>query len=258
VKNIKYIKSSQKSELGFTSIYFIFFTSLLLIFSILFNIVFYASQSKDAFRKQCLNSAIDLEKDIINYEKDILLLNIPSTLLRAQMAQALLALATVPWPANLAILVEIEEINLEQENLDTIQKNAIRIANQAIAIKYAKLIVDTNTIGNGLTSSWSKYLTGLQLTYSDHFPQLSIQPDLNTIAPNYRLTNDYIKNQSVELKWRNFFWFTGWTKKILNINLFGKELNAAPLLPNEYNLICLIQAERTITEWKLEINLDKY
>ncbi len=256
--NVKTIKNITSSENGFTSIYFILFITLLLAFSVIFNIIFFASQSKDAFRNQCLIAAVDLEKDIINYENEFLLLNIPSTALRIQLAQAYIKLAAVPWPANLAILIEIEEINLAQEKLDQLQLRTINAANLAITLKLNRLITEINSSGLKITSLWSKYVGGFQTAYPANIPQLAVKPDsIGGLAPNYILTSDYKKKQSVEVKWNHLFWLTAYTHKILNVNLFGQELKAAPNSSTKYSLTCLVEAERTNLEWQLKIKLDR-
>ncbi len=242
------------SKNGFINVYFTFFLSLLMMFMFSFGFVFYASQSKEAFRKTCVTQAVDIQKRLIKAEKQLFALNSVSTLLRAHLTALYAILPVSVPPTTAATLAAIEEVKLLQTDLELAQNAIIKAAETDIAMRYGKMFFQANKENFEFMKSWSNFLYILTATVPVHYPQLAVRPDSwGGTAPNYELENDFETKQRVELKWHNFFSINQHVQKILNPKGFFGE----PAILN-YELVCKIQPERRETTWDLNISLGKH
>ncbi len=252
-----FFSKSSRLQSGFVNIYFTFFLSLLMMFMFSFCFVFYASQSKEAFRKICVTQAVDIQKRLIKAEKQLFALNSMSTMLRVKLITLYAALAISIPPTTAAVLAAIEQVKILQHDLELAQNAIIKAAETDIAMRYGKMFFQANKENFEFMKSWSNFLYILTATVPVHYPQLAVRPDSwGGIAPNYELENDFVTKQRVELKWHNFFSINQHVQKILNPKGFFGE----PAIMN-YELVCNIQPERKETTWSstwdLKISLGK-
>jgi hypothetical protein len=248
-----YFSKNLKSNAGFFKLYLLFFISLLATFMFAFGFIFYASQSKESFRKVCITQATELQKSLITSEQKLFLLNTPSTILRLQLAALYASLLVTPPPADIGLISEIEETESLQEQLDQTQKMIIKTAQAKALIDFTKLVTESNANNLDLKKNWTFYLYILTATLPLHLPQLAVRPDsLGGTAPNYELETDYENKQRVELKWHNLFSLKQNAQEILRPSGFFNEASVF-----NYELICNIQPERRNSAWGLKINLGK-
>lgn len=194
------------------------------------------------FRSVCLMESANLQKKIIDFEKQLFLLNELSTALDLQMKLALAQLAITP--GNLTVLGKITEIRIRQFRLDRIQRGIITAGKTAIITEListkAKILTNTRE----LSSFWAIYL-GSVYSVDAFRTELAVQPRTSGIAPNYELKPDYKAMQTVAYNWQFNYFTKPEGQKIVNSQ-------------NAFSLSCAIQPDRKDDLWTLEIQKDRY
>ncbi len=250
----KYSFSKGNTESGFFLLQFLFFIVLLSSFVFCLSFIFYASQSKDAFRLACATSAVELQKNITHAEKILFTMNPLSTTYRLQIKILQVALLAAPPPQKPAIITQLEKVYSQQNQLDLLQKKTIQNANLFIDFEYKKLISSTHNNNREIGLLWRQFLNIFFQVYSIQQPALAIRPDsIGGNGPNYEFDLQRIDHQSVVLKWQNIF-----TVKELTQKIFKPLAPQNERLKIKYGLICSVGIERTLSKWQLKINLDKF
>jgi hypothetical protein len=248
-------KKSGLSDSGFFSVYFIFFTSTLFMLFFSIGLLVFTSQSKDAFRKKCITDLVETQKHIISSEKKLLALNMPSTLLRIAKAAAYTALIITPPPADIAILVELEEIETAQEALDKTQIALIKATEVRANLELGNTLIEINQQNQKIKKSWFNFVNSYSsyVVTPPHIFKLPVRKDSwGGLAPNYELETDFESKQKLVLYWHNIFSVLESAQQLLNPKgFFGESLKIA------YGLSCSVQPERKGDKWDLKINLDK-
>jgi len=110
--------SIKNSESGFFLMQFLYFVILLSSFVFCFGFLFYASQSKDAFRKTCATTAVELQKKIVLSENRLFALNTLSTAYRLQIKTLQALLIAAPPPQKPPLVAQLEKVYAQQNQLD--------------------------------------------------------------------------------------------------------------------------------------------
>ena len=233
---------------------FLYFVMLLSSFVFCFGFLFYASQSKDAFRRTCATTAVELQKKIVLSENRLFAFNTLSTAYRLQIKTLQALLIAAPPPQKPPLIAQLEKVYAQQNQLDKLQKKLIQDANLFGGLEYKKLITQTENKNHEIRKLWSTYLNIFTQVRTAQEPLLAVRPDsIGGRGPNYEFDEPHINNQSVVLKWQNIFTVNEMIQKIFRpVNLQNESLKI------KYGLICSIGIERTISKWQLKINLAKF
>ncbi len=233
---------------------FLYFVILLSSFIFCFGFIFYASQSKDAFRKTCATTAIELQRTIVLNEKRLYSLNTLSTAYRLQIKSLQALILVAPPPQKPPLMAQLEKVYLQQNQLDQLQKKLIQESNLFVGIEYKNLVSKTMHTNNEISHLWSTYLNIFSNVHMGQSPVLAVRPDsIGGRGPNYEFDEPHINNQNVVLKWQNIFTVNEMIQKI-----FRPLTQQNESLKIKYGLKCTVGIERTISKWQLKINLDKY
>lgn len=233
---------------------FLYFVILLSSFIFCFGFLFYASQSKDAFRRNCATKAIELQKNIVSIEKRLFSLNTVSTAYRLQIKTLQALLLVAPPPQKPPLMAQLEKVYSQQNQLDRIQKKLIQESNVFIGMEYKNLVSQTMNNNNEIRLLWNTYLNIFSRVQPFNPPALAIRPDsIGGNGPNYEFDEPYITSQNVVLKWQNIFTVNQMIQKIFNPMTRQNEF-----LKIKYGLTCSVGIERTMSKWQLKINLDKF
>ncbi len=227
---------------------------LLSSFVFCFGFLFYASQSKDAFRKTCATKAVELQKKIVSSEKRLFSLNNLSTSYRLQIKTLQALILVAPPPQKPPLITQLEKVYFQQNQLDQLQKKLILESNLFARIEYKNLASQSENNNNEIRELWSHHLNIFSQVRTAQEPLLAVRPDsIGGRGPNYEFDEPHINNQNVVLKWQNLFTVNEMIQKI-----FRPLTQQNESLKIKYGLKCTVGIERTISKWQLKINLDKY
>lgn len=233
---------------------FLYFVILLSSFVFCFGFLFYASQSKDAFRKTCATTAVELQKKIVLSENRLFALNTLSTAYRLQIKTLHALLLVAPPPQKPPLAAQLEKVYTLQNQLDQMQKKLIQDSNLFVEIEYKNLISQTQHKNNEIRQLWRTYLNIFSQVRTAQEPLLAVRPDsIGGRGPNYEFDELHISSQNVVLKWQNIFTVNETIQKIFRpVNRQNESLKI------KYGLICSVGIERIMSKWQLKINLDKF
>lgn len=230
-----------------------FFVILLSSFIFCFSFIFYAGQSKDAFRTNCATRSVELQKNIIKAEKLIFNLNPVSTAYRVQIKVLQAALIVAPPVQKPQILAQLDQIYSQQNQLDLLQKRLLSDSQMFIDWEYQRLIAQAKHENHSITRLWDQYLQIISGVRATEPPILAIRPDsTGGKGPNYEFDHHNIHRQNVVLKWQNIFTTIEQRQSVFNPKVLNEKLKS------KYSYTCRVGIERTTSKWQLKINLDKF
>lgn len=233
---------------------FLYFVILLSSFVFCFGFLFYASQSKDAFRKTCATTAVELQKKIVLSENRLFALNTLSTAYRLQIKTLQALILVAPPPQKPPLITQLEKVYSQQNQLDQMQRKLIQDSNLFASMEYKNLVSQTVNKNNEIRDLWSHHLNIFTQVRTAQDPLLEVRPDsIGGRGPNYEFDMPYIDRQNVVLKWQNIFTVNEMIQRIFRpVNRQNESLKI------KYGLICSVGIERIMSKWQLKINLDKF
>lgn len=253
ISNLKFKTKKINFPNGFFRVQFLFCIALVTSFVFAFSFIFYASQSKDQFRKACATTVVDVQKNIVKSEKILFSLNKISTAYRIQISLLQATLLVTPPSGIPVVVAQIKAVQQQQQILARLQANLITNANRFAAIEYLRLAQQTNNLNQQLISKWTNYLNIFSKISLGPIPRLAIRPDsIGGVAPNYEFDDVNIKQQNVALNWQNRF----------SVNermqtLFAPQARSNQDMTIRYGMNCSVGIERINSKWQLKINLDR-
>lgn len=235
-------------QAGFFSIHFLFFLTLISTTLIAYSFIFYTQKQKDLFRKICYYDLAKTQKQLVQYEKQLFLLNPLSTALRLRLKILYVQLAAALAAQN-ALLVEktkyeIEKVISQQKKLDQFQKALIQQAQLHIKIQIELLQLQIQKSNHQEKLIWKYWVRENRNYHLKKNVIFAVEPDsIGGLAPNYELHNNYKALQELRLS--------------LQLK-FSNEHNQN-LLPTqkEYDFLCSISFSQQRNQWTLEINQDR-
>ena len=239
-------KNTQK---GFFSIQFVFFISLISVTLMSYGYVFYAQKQKDLFRKTCYFDLVNIQKNLVQSEKKLFLLNTESSALRLRLKILYLGLASATAAQNYALVtkigLDIQTTVALQKKLDILQKLIIYTADSSAKVQLHKLNSDLVRQYQFEKKIWDSLLQEKRNFKLKLNPVLAVRPDsLGGLAPNYELSDDYQRLQRLQLNLQYQF-----------SNL--REGQTVLKTQQTYQFSCDVSFTRKDQIWDLDINQDK-
>ncbi len=235
--SLKSIKNQQGSAsvllLSIVPIFFLIFIS--------FAFTSYLVQIKSRVRSTCVQQSISIQKNIINAEKALFALNPISSALRLRLAAGTAQVLA----GQMQGLIIIKNARDEQAALDKLQQGIITSANAQIQISTQNLLLQLHNHFTEMGSFWKFYLAITNRIYVSRWPQVAVEPDFESLAPNYGLTKDYQQIQKLALSWQHRFRTNRAAQKLLDSE-------------NEFQFSCGAGPLKEGSKWSVEIKGDKF
>ncbi|MBC7752640.1 MAG: hypothetical protein H7Z71_00270 [Moraxellaceae bacterium] len=240
----------KQTEKGFFSVQFLFFISLISVTLMSYGYVFYAQKQKDLFRKTCYFDLADIQKNLVQSEKKLFLLNPESSALRLRLKILYLELAFATAAQNYALVtkigLDIQTTVALQKKLDLVQKLIIYTADSSAKFQLYKLNSDLIRQYQFEKKIWDSLLQEKRNFNLKLNPVLAVRPDsLGGLAPNYELSDDYQRLQRLQLNLQYQFSNRRQGQTVLKTQ-------------QSYQFSCDVSFTRKDQLWDLNINQDKH
>lgn len=212
-----------------------------------FALTGYLIQIKSRVRSTCILQSIELQKEMIGFEKKLFQLNPLSTTLRLRLiaAEAQLLTSAGNPVAIAAALAQIASIREQQQVLDGIQKTIIKTAHFKSQLATAAMLLKIQMHLQEMGSIWQFYLTSFSAMYVSHAAQVAVEPDFEDLAPNYGLTSDYKTAQKLVLTWQHSYRTKQAPQRIIDS-------------ANQFEFTCGAGPNKKGNQWSVEINAGKF
>lgn len=242
--------TSKFNTRGFTSIIFLFFLSLTVFLVFSYAFISYVQKQKGIFKKFCYGDLAQIQKETVQYEKNLFRLNPLSSFYRTYLialkANYAAAIASQNYPLASQLHLEIIETERKQEQLDVTQKKIISSAqlNLKSNLNTLKYNIESRTVLESFI--WLHILKQTQNYELSQNAIIAVQPDsIGGIAPNYELQNQYNQKQQLRLN--------------LQISFKNKDdIKTIISTEQSFENNCNISFEKRDEEWFLKINQGKY
>ncbi len=238
-----------KNQSGSVSVLMLSIVPLVFLIVLCFAFTGYLIQIKSRVRSTCVKQSIEIQKNVILAEKKLFALNPLSTSLRLQLIMANIELAASIVPPNPAAFASatarINSIKYQQQQLDRLQKSIINFAKLKAKAETLNLVADLYKHFHESGSIWSFFLTATNLLQVKNHINVSVEPDIEDVAPNYGLTSNYKTSQALVLTWQHRFRTNDQAQKLLSTS-------------NSFDFSCGSSPHKKGDTWHIEIKGDKF
>ena len=151
------------SQLGFCTVQSFLFIGLFATLTLCFGFLGFIAQAKMQFRSTCLHESIEIQRQIILFEKKLFALNPLSTSLQLDYDITIAAseVAEIAVPVAIALKAKAALIRAEQIQLDVVQNGLIKVAEAMVALQTSKLEMKMLHDSSKLSGAWTFFLRSI-------------------------------------------------------------------------------------------------